>query len=249
MKPQLPAPQYSGPPITILFENESLIAISKPSGVPSVPHSPEETGTAVNFILQERPELLALSSDLNSMLLHRLDNGTSGVLLFGKTREDFETLRKTWKTSTQEKTYRAITQGPLNSPPPGNIAFPLGHAKKSAKRMLAFHPHSGSPVATQEKQWKKQLRGKALPTHTEVLQVSNHTGATTLDWTLRIDTGVMHQIRCHLATLGYPILGDSVYGGRPSQRLWLHASSIQILTKHGKLSIVAPLPLDWEIPK
>lgn len=255
-----PTPSYTGPRIPILFESESLLVLNKPTGVPSVPHTPDETGTAVNFILSERPELLQLTHDLNSTLVHRLDNGTSGVLVFAKIKEEYEHLRQSWKSSAKKKTYRALTSAKGAEIPfrlPYLIDFPLGHSRKSSKRMLAFHPHQKSPKEGQKKFWNQLIRGKPLEARTRLVHVTQVVTQAVaqasphpplLDWTIQIETGVMHQIRCHMASLGFPLLGDVLYSGPPSERLWLHASTLQLLTQSGqRLSFEAPLPSDWPI--
>ncbi len=234
--------------LPILFEDENLLILNKSSGTPSLPLSGSETGTAVSAALARAPQLASLSSlaphlgpcpPLEPGLLHRLDTGTSGVLAFAKTAQEFVRLREAWKSS--EKIYRAIVCPKSPHPLPEAINTPLAHSRHSSKRMIAFEA---------EKMRASEIRGKPLPAITLIRDTRICKSAPEirlLDLTIEIKTGVFHQIRCHLSANGAPILGDPIYGKTSSTRLWLHAWKLTLPSANGKapLLIEAPLPEDW----
>jgi 23S rRNA-/tRNA-specific pseudouridylate synthase len=92
------------------------------------------------------------------------------------------------------------------------------------------------------------IRGKPLPAQTWIHRVREGTQGMH-DFEIQITTGVMHQIRCHLASQGWPILGDPIYRGNPSSRLWLHAWKLEIpLASGARLALQSTLPVDWSTP-
>jgi 23S rRNA pseudouridine1911/1915/1917 synthase len=228
-----PAPE--GPFLPIVFEDESFLVLNKAPGVPSVPHSPAETQTAVSSALASCPDLRDVGfGGLEPGLLHRLDNGTSGLLVFAKNGESFHRLRESWKNGLVKKIYRAKVASEETAPAliPGELRWLLAHDEKSAKRMIAFP--DGIRASS-------RYRGTPLETLTRIIQLH-----TSTDVEIEIVTGVMHQIRCVLGALGHPILGDPLYGGAISTRLWLHAWRLEIPREDGStLSLEAPLPARW----
>ena len=229
------AASAEGPYLPVIFEDEHLLVLDKASGVPSVPHSADETETAVGSALAHIPALRDVGfGGLEPGLLHRLDTGTSGLLAFAKTTPEFHRLREAWKNGRVRKTYRARATGTGEFPSlPCELRWLLAHDEKSAKRMIAFPDgiRAGS-----------RYRGKPLETITRILRLhslANLSGASGLaDVELEIETGVMHQIRCTLSALDWPILGDCLYGGPPSSRLWLHAWKLELPTHSGRVLVL-----------
>jgi 23S rRNA pseudouridine1911/1915/1917 synthase len=228
---------------SILHADAELVVIDKPAGVPSVPLRAGEAGTAVALALEAHPELArvgeAVGKPLEAGLLHRLDSGTSGALAFARTPEAHERLRRAWKTAEVAKIYRALVSGEPPFPGvPRVIDTPIGRSAKSSKRMLALAPGR-----------ERQIRGEPLEAITHLLSARPVEFGACLrqlqDIEIRIETGVMHQIRCHLSSIGWPILGDGTYGGDTSGRLWLHAWKLVLPGRAGRIEIEAPLPADW----
>ena len=227
----------------LIYEDQDLLVLNKPSGLPSapLPKNPDER-TAVRLAIEIFPDLPSrFSSDsIEPGLLHRLDTGTSGLLAFAKHPEAFHHFKSNWKSDETRKIYRAIAPRPadLNDPLLKQTLTPLlAHDAKSSKRMRAFL----GPKPT------IKVRGKPLPTWTQIESITSLEDIDLhADWEVQIRTGVMHQIRCTLAWLKSPILGDTIYRGAASSRLWLHAWRLQILSKNGQiLRFEAPLPEDW----
>lgn len=229
-------PSQKGSFIPLVYEDENILVLDKPSGVPSIPQSASETQTAVGSALAHAPELSQIGKGgLEPSILHRLDTGTSGLLAFAKTQPEYDRLRALWGRGGVRKIYRALSpkgdQIPLS--PPAEFRFHLAHDPDSAKRMLIYQSAK-----------KTKIRGKPLPTLTRITRVSH--SETLLDLEVEIETGVMHQIRATLAHLGFPILGDPIYRGAPSERLWLHAWKLDLPKADGSLlRLESPLPKDW----
>jgi 23S rRNA pseudouridine1911/1915/1917 synthase len=257
--------------LPVLYEDEDLLILHKSSGTPSVPLKPHETKTAVSSAIrylkntQQGDSLQrfleigkASGHPLEAGLLHRLDTGTSGALAFAKNQTEFDRIRALWKTSKIRKFYRAITlAGQAKvldaklSQLPFQITTPIGHDPKSAKRMQTI----------QNPRDLRNIRGKPLDAITHVLSARRveQNSIQLFDLRIEIETGVMHQIRVHLASMGLPILGDPLYGpvsgpyGPVSgpdtiaaPRLLLHHERLELPLRSGAmLSVQAGHPSDW----
>jgi 23S rRNA pseudouridine1911/1915/1917 synthase len=207
LAPAPPVPRPEGCGIEVVHEDEHCCVFYKPSGMPSEPIAPGEKDTALNHALAHDPGL---------KLLHRLDTGTSGLLAFARNEEAYQRLRLAWQQGRVRKFYRARVTTALPPPFPRLIDAPLGHDPKSSRRMIVAKPG-------------RKIRGKPLPARTTLLGcrplsgLESPTGQAVYEVSIELHTGVMHQIRVHLAWLGSPILGDGVYGGEAAERLWLEA--------------------------
>jgi 23S rRNA pseudouridine1911/1915/1917 synthase len=238
--------------LPIAYEDDELLVLNKQSGVPSVPHSSQELDTAVGSALAHVPGLQGIGrGDLEPGLLHRLDTGTSGLLAFAKTQEAYDRIHEAWKSGKIKKIYRAWVEGDTRS-----IKFPT-----ALELTLAHHPESQRRMIVLPEGVKRKHRGKPLSTSTTLLDChrqTRDTHPTYSDLEIEIKTGVMHQIRCTLAHLELPILGDPIYnsnesaGDKTSKRLLLHAWKLifpaGVLSSHQDkpLEIKAPLPDDFK---
>ncbi len=231
--------------LPIIYEDEDLLVLNKASGVPTLPHTHSETETAVGAALAHAPVLAQVGGKpLEPGLLHRLDTGTSGLLVFAKSETEFQRLRQVWKTGWVKKIYRALVKKKASvylkqidfKKLPYTISYPMGHSAKSSKKMIVF---------TSEKKQLSLIRGKPLKALTVIKKIGK-LGPDFFDLEIEIKTGVMHQIRCHLAAISWPIVGDSVYKGMRSSRLWLHAWKLVLPLKTGVLlDLEAELPKGW----
>lgn len=230
----------------VIYQDDHLLVLHKPSGMPSLPHSPAEFGTAVAAAAFHDPSQTRFDQDpasrLELGLLHRLDTGTSGALAFARSNTAKNFYREIWSSDRISKVYLAKVAGPAADLRPGMITLVLGADPKDSARMLVH-----KDAETQEAQ---QDDPDGFAAKSQILSVKP-TGrslgsAQELLVEIRIFTGVRHQIRATLAHLGAPILGDPVYGGLTDSRLMLHHSRLELPAfsdPSQRLIIVAPSDL------
>ena len=181
---------------------DDLIAVNKPAGFHSAPLKAEEHSTMLNAVATLHPEVASAGGlkAIEGLLLHRLDRGTSGTLLFARSAAAFTVLRKLWKQRTLEKDYLAWVPGRLEIA--GTLSLTAAHSPKSKKRMVVLE--ALGPAARREAE-----AGRVLPALTTV-QTLHVTKTHSLVW-LRLHSGVMHQARIVLAALGHPVCEDPLY--------------------------------------
>ena len=230
--PDQPAPQPELA-IRIVHADPHLVVADKPAGMPSHPLKPGEKGTAANALVGRFPELASVGPHLREGgLVHRLDTDTSGLLLAARTDAAWQMLRAQFSGRTVEKGYLALCAGELHAG--GEIALPLAHDPRDPSRMTAI---SDPEYA--------EAHG-ARPAVTRFSPVERRGGFTLLS--IEIPTGVMHQIRAHLAFIGHPLAGDALYGGPmlPGlSRHFLHAARLAFVHPDGsRVRYESPLPPD-----
>ncbi|MCC7443099.1 MAG: RluA family pseudouridine synthase [Bdellovibrionales bacterium] len=266
--------------VPVVYRDAELLVLDKPSGIPSVPLRADETGTAVNHALAAAPELGRAGGrgGLEPGLLHRLDTTTSGLLAFALTPESYARLSEAWRRREVRKVYRALSFAPEYTPAPACpllLSWPMIRTEKGRRRMRVLMPDRRVPSGS--------TRGRELEALTWI-EAARDCGLDPTprglgpliklwDLTVRIETGVMHQIRAHLEAAGFPIQGDPVYTGPspgeagapagasanlgdapapPPARLWLHAWRLELPRGGGggpdrgaPLTLEAPLPAGW----
>ncbi len=220
-------------PIRIVHADAYLVVADKPAGMPSHPLEPAERGTAANALVGRFPELARVGpSPREGGLVHRLDTDTSGLLLAARTDAAHAMLRAQFSARTVEKGYLALVSGEIHAG--GEIALPLLHDPGEPRRMLA----ASDP--------EYAAAHGARPAVTRFAPVERRGGFTLLE--VEIPTGVMHQIRAHLAFIGHPLAGDVLYGGPllPGlPRHFLHASRLGFAHPDGsRARYESPLPPD-----
>jgi 23S rRNA pseudouridine1911/1915/1917 synthase len=196
-------------PLDILQEDEDILVLNKPAGLVVHPGSGNTTGTLVQGLLFHDEEAFSGmdAEDLRPGIVHRLDKDTSGVLVVAKTTKAEAALKESFKSRHTEKTYLAVAIGSFQHPS-GEISGSIGRSPHK-RRKMAVVSDGGKPALT-------RYRILAESASCSLLEVQILTGRT-------------HQIRVHLASIHHPILGDSLYGGRPArmpflpQRQLLHA--------------------------
>jgi 23S rRNA pseudouridine1911/1915/1917 synthase len=218
-----------------VYEDPEILIVDKPAALPTHGFSGRDKDTVANFIASKHPELLAVGkSRWEPGILNRLDRDTSGLVLVAKTQESFIELRKQFRRREILKTYWALVWGNTNVS--GTITLPLAHDPRDRGRMRAVH----STNLHSERIWNAVTHYRQLAQASEVTLVE-----------VNMTTGVTHQIRVHLASIGHPIVGDGLYGkAKPEsfglERQFLHAIKLQF--RHPKTSrkliVEAPLPND-----
>jgi 23S rRNA pseudouridine1911/1915/1917 synthase len=206
-------------PLVVLVERSELIAVAKPAGVPSQPLRPGELGTMANAIAFRFPECVAIGDDpRDGGLVHRLDIGTSGVLIAARTQDAHRALRAAFGAGMVVKHYLAITDG---RPVARECDAPLAQRGKRAVVDLA----------------------EGLPAYTEITALRTLPDRAVVRCIAR--TGRMHQVRAHLAYAGAPLTGDALYGGVPlpgHDGFFLHAERVELPLGGEPMVITAPLP-------
>ncbi len=194
--------------IDIIYSDSDIIVVSKPSGMFVHPSPGHETGTLSSFLVSRFPEMSAVGSESRPGVVHRLDAGTSGVMVFARNRRAYLTLRKMFESHDDiVKTYLAVHRRALN-PAKGEITLRIGRKPWDPHRMAVDVPDGKYAVSSWE-------------------TLGRNGGFSLVEW--KIKTGRMHQIRVTAAHLGAPIAGDELYGDPNrdrSGRLLLHAVSI-----------------------
>lgn len=175
----------------ILYEDNELIVVSKPPGIVVHPACGHDSGTLVHGLLNHCRNLSGISGELRPGIVHRLDKDTSGVLVVAKNEQVHHSLVNQFKNRQVEKIYHAIVDGrPERSN--GSVVLPIGRHPVKRKKM-AVRAEEGREAVTH---WKILENFSSEFTYIEV----------------RLETGRTHQIRVHMATIGHPISGDSLYG-------------------------------------
>ncbi len=196
--PELPLTP-EGPAVPIRFEDASLAVVAKPAGVVTHPTERRRTGTLVNRLLFMGLPLAPAGGPLRPGIVHRLDAGTSGLMIVAKTDEAYLALAAMFRRHDVERRYLALVRGRL-----AHDAFAVEAAlgRRSARIVVDAQG------------------GRSAETRFDVRE--RFGGATLVEATPR--TGRTHQIRVHLAAIGHPILGDRTYGGsgEDARRLGLH---------------------------
>lgn len=229
---QPPAPSDLIPesiPLDVRFENENFLVVNKPAGMVVHPGAGHATGTLVHAALAHAPDIQGVGGELRLGIVHRLDKDTSGLILIAKNDQAHRWLQNQFRSRQVEKTYLALVDG---EPPTrrGRIEAAIGRDPAHRKKMAVVPPGKGRAAISEY-----------------------HTLETFSDHTLlevHPITGRTHQIRLHLAYLGCPITGDTVYGRKkvslPLARHFLHAArlKIQLPGEESPRVFEAPLPLD-----
>jgi 23S rRNA pseudouridine1911/1915/1917 synthase len=213
-------------PIEILYEDSAVIALNKPSGLVVHAGAGAHSGTLVNRLVHHFATLSHVGGEQRPGIVHRLDRGTSGVLLVARTDAAHRALAAQFADRTTEKTYLALVEGRVNADS-GRINKPITRDPAHRTRMTARLDH-----------------GRAALTDYKVLR--RFENFTFLE--VRIGTGRTHQIRAHLASIRHPVAGDKLYGAQTAGRIFLHAWRIRFDSPATgeRTTVEAPLPKELQ---
>ncbi|MCP1386699.1 RluA family pseudouridine synthase [Corynebacterium sp. TA-R-1] len=235
----LPEPKAAPEPVvehveglTILYQDEDVIAVDKPVGVAAHPTLGWEGPTVVGGLQAMGFTLPDAGPPERKGIVQRLDVGTSGVMVVAASIPGYSVLKRAFKERTVDKTYHAVVQG-LPDPIVGTIDAPIGR-----------HPSSGWKFAVTDD-------GRQSVTHYEVLEAFRR--ASLLE--VHLETGRTHQIRVHMSAIGHPCVGDPMYGSDPNLskqvgliRQWLHATKLGF--NHPRtgdyIEVASPYPADLQ---
>lgn len=205
-------------PLDVIFENEDVIVVNKPAGLVVHPGAGHPDGTLVNAALAHDPGMEGVGGEERPGIIHRLDKDTSGLILLAKNDRALHALQDQFTSRSVQKTYIALVDGRPPTPS-GRIEAPIGRDMGHRQRMAITAEGKGRLAVSEYRTLE------AFPAHT-LLEVHPSTGRT-------------HQIRLHLAFIGCPIVGDTVYG-RKNRSLDIHRHFLHALR------LVATLPGEAE---
>ena len=183
-------PQPEGLPLPIVYQDHDLIVVDKPAGMVVHPAAGHASGTLVNALLHHIDDLSGIGGERRPGIVHRLDRGTSGLMVVAKHDAAHEELARQFHDREIEKEYVALVWGVVQAG--RRIDAPIRRDPSNRKKMSARSRRSREAVT-------RIVRTEKLRTLT-LAQVAIHTGRT-------------HQIRVHLSAIGHPIVGDPLYGG------------------------------------
>ena len=236
-EPSEPALDREDLPLDILYQDADIAVLNKPAGMVVHPGAGHASGTLVNALLHHMPDLSGIGGEKRPGIVHRLDRGTSGVMVVAKNDAAHHELARQFHDREVEKEYIALVWGVVQAG--RRIDAAIGRDPAHRQKMSARAKHARTAVTRITR--ARPLRGLTL------CQVAIHTGRT-------------HQIRVHLSAIGHPIVGDALYGGvhrrvagdiRAVQRLtrpFLHAARLQFHHPGDgrRMEFIAPLPDDLQ---
>jgi 23S rRNA pseudouridine1911/1915/1917 synthase len=235
--PALPLPE-TAVPVQVVYADADVIVVDKAAGIVVHPGAGNERGTLVNGLVARFPDLATTEvATIRPGIVHRLDKGTSGLLVVARTPSAMESLIRQLRDRQVEREYATLVWGSVAAGS-GLIDAPLGRADADPTRVAIRS--GGKPARTR---YRVERR------------FSSPVPATLLECSL--ETGRTHQLRVHLAAIGHPVAGDARYGrGRwpatlprlASGRVWLHARRLSFdhpVTRQ-RMTFTAPLPADLE---
>ena len=207
-------------PLDIVYEDDYLLIVNKPKGMVVHPAAGNPTGTLVNALLYHcGTSLSGINGVIRPGIVHRIDKDTSGLLAVAKTDAAHVSLAEQISSHSFGRRYEAIINGHLRDES-GTVDAPIGRHPVDRKKMAIVK--GGKPAVTHY----------SVVSH---LEKADHIA-------LQLETGRTHQIRVHMASLGHPLLGDTVYGGGKSRFEVTHASLLSGQCLHAKtISFVHPI--------
>jgi 23S rRNA pseudouridine1911/1915/1917 synthase len=227
--------------LRVLYEDADLVALDKPAGLTVHPGAGRTTGTLAHFLLARYPEMAGVGGEGRPGIVHRLDQGTSGVLVVARTAAAYHRLARAFAAREVDKRYLAVVYG---EPSEGIVDEPIGRHPVRRKEMT--------------------VRADGRPSRTGYRTLAARAGISLVE--LRLETGRTHQIRVHLKHIGHPLVGDPIYGEarwkglpkavqprlrdfpRPALHAWKLALAHPIDGR--RLEFEAPVPADlrdlWE---
>ena len=218
--------------LTVVHEDDSVLVVDKPAGLVVHPGAGVRSATLVHGLVARYPDLVGVGESSRPGIVHRLDRGTSGLLVIARTVEALEALGVALRRREIDRRYVCMVWGHPRRRK-GIIDAPIGRSRSDRTRMAVVA--DGRPSRTR---------------YEVVAQFTEPAATAQLDCAL--ETGRTHQIRVHLSSIGHPVVGDARYGGdRPAivlGRPFLHAARLAFRHPVGgeQMSFESPLPADLE---
>jgi 23S rRNA pseudouridine1911/1915/1917 synthase len=225
----LPAPDPAVA-VAVVYEDADLVVVDKPAGLVVHPGAGREGGTLVNGLVARYPEIAGVGQPDRPGIVHRLDKGTSGLLLVARSPRAYDALVAMLSARAVDRHYRALVWG-IPESPTGLVDAPVGRSSGDRTRMAVT------------------VAGRDARTRYEVVR-SYHEPVEVTELACKLETGRTHQIRVHLRSIGHPVVGDARYGGDrqslPVGRPFLHAGRLGLdhPVTGEPLTFTSPLPGD-----
>ncbi|MCR5607342.1 MAG: RluA family pseudouridine synthase [Treponema sp.] len=236
---------YGKEQIKILYQDQDLMVINKPSGLLTVPYPGSKSRTVLSVIENIMRKDGSYSSKHRPFVVHRLDRDTSGVMMLALNEKAQKLIMASWQQMVTERLYHAVAENPKNKDryleSKGLIDAPLAYNAHN----IGFVLKEGDKPSTQRKFrndgqeksiYERNLEGYGSNTHFKTVPARTHykiifQGETHTLFELSLDTGKKNQIRAHLASKGYPLAGDENYRAKtdPFHRLALHARTLEFI--------------------
>ena len=236
---EVPPPTTAGPspealPLSVIYDDDDIVVVDKPAGMVVHPSAGHSGGTLVNALLHHVTGLSGIGGTERPGIVHRLDRGTSGVMIVAKHDRAHRELARQFHDREVEKQYLALVWGIVRAGQ--RLDQPIGRDRRQRQKMSS-------------------RSARARPAITEIADVEPFRGVSCAR--IRIGTGRTHQIRVHLSESGHPIVGDVLYGGTrpvpthlaalaPLERPFLHAARLSLIHPMTgvRMTFEAPLPTD-----
>lgn len=223
--------------LDITYEDDHILVINKPAGLVVHPAAGNYTGTLLNGLLHHVPSNESIP---RAGIVHRLDKDTTGLMVVAKSLEAHNALIQQLQARSVHREYQAITQGVMTGG--GSVDEPMGRHPQARTKMAVVSDNGG------------KSGGKDAITHYRVIErFPNHTHIR-----VKLETGRTHQIRVHMAHIGYSLVGDMVYGGRLKLPKGATAELHDMLRNFkrqalhaGKLGLIHPVSeeyMEWQVP-
>jgi 23S rRNA pseudouridine1911/1915/1917 synthase len=236
-EPSAATPAAEDIPITIVYQDSDVVVVDKPAGMVVHPAAGHDSGTLVNALLRHIPDLSGIGGERRPGIVHRLDKGTSGLMVVAKNDRAHDSLSRQFAEREVEKEYGALVWGVVQAR--RRIDLPIGRDPNNRQKMSARSRRARHAV-------------------TRITRVRHYRGVTLCQ--VAIQTGRTHQIRVHLSAIGHPIVGDSTYGGTRARvaadlrpvlsldRPFLHSHRLVFThpTDGRRMEFESPLPPDLQ---
>jgi len=235
--PTSPRPEPESLPLAILYDDADIVVVNKTAGMVVHPAAGHAAGTLVNALLHHVRGLSGIGGTERPGIVHRLDRGTSGVMVVAKHDTAHRELSRQFHDREVEKEYQALIWGAVQAG--ARLDTPIGRSARHRLKMTG-----------------RSVRGRAAVTH--IVEVDKFRGVSLVR--VRLGTGRTHQIRVHLSEAGHPVVGDELYGGARDRlpadlailaslrRPFLHASRLTLTHPRTgqRMTFDAPLPTELQ---
>jgi 23S rRNA pseudouridine1911/1915/1917 synthase len=218
--------------LMIIYEDDNLIAVNKPSGIIVFPEGNIKEETLIDHLIKKNPELKNVGSPKRYGVIHRLDKDTSGTILIAKNDKTLEVVQKEFQERRVVKKYIALVSGPVKED--GELINTLGRSPRDRRKQKVFD-------LKEESENKRRAESK----YTILKEFKDY---TLLE--VEIKTGRKHQIRAHMAHLQHPIVGDAIYGFKNQKnpkgltRQFLHSKYLKLNILGKEMEFESELPND-----